>query len=259
MITALTIKDERPHGFCGRIRAVFSPYEINIKHINDKYLKLDMLHIKYIKKSGTVKFSKIKRAVQADFSEILCAKKERLPKKLGFKRFESSEYSRQLCVNSAEEYIRRLNREPSDLRISLYDPSGKFGGAAERLIKYTSTLKVATNAVRFYEAENERLMCEYGAAILIRDDIDELLPCDVLVAPQTITVPLSLSGTTAVFTGSRPRAPVGGIVYYSFEVPLPICFEGIKPAELSDTYFLSAMYTLGKMRWLGNIVPKIKK
>lgn len=256
MITALTIKRKQPHGIKGKCHAFFSPYEIKVKHIQNKSLKLNMLHITYIQKSGVVRFKKIKRAVRADFTETLCAYNEMLPRNLGFKRFESDEYSCRLCINSAEEYIRRLSCEPGSLRVSLYDPSGKFSNAAERLIKYTTSLKVATNARQFYEAENERLMCEYGAALLIRDKIDELFPCDILVVPQTITEPISAASTTIIFTGNRPKCSVSGIVYDSFEVALPACFEGIKPVELSDTYFLSALYSLEKMKWLGELMPE---
>lgn len=255
MITALTIKHEKPHGIREKFHALFYPYEIKVKHIQDKYLGLNMLHITYIQKSAVVRYKKIKRAVRADFTETLCAYNEKLPRNLGFKRFQSSEYSCQLCINSAEEYIHRLNRDPNDLRISIYDPSGKFSNAAERLIQYTTTLKVATSAKRFYETENERLMCEYGAALLIRDKINEILPCDILVVPQAITEPLLPSSTTHIFTGSHPKAYVSGIVHDSFEVSLPSCLEGIKPAELSNTYFLSALYTLEKMKWLANLVP----
>ncbi len=253
MITALTIKRIRPCGIKERFRAVFSPYEIKVKHIQDKYLGLNMLHITYIQKDSIVRFKKIKRAVHADFTETLCAYDVVLPRSLGFKRFDSTEYSCRLCINASEEYICRLGVKPDRLRISLYDPIGKFVNAAERLIGYTKSLKIATKALSFYEAENERLMCEYGATLLIRDKLDEVLPCDILVAPQTITEPISVTSSTVIFTGSTPKVSVGGIVYDSFKVSLPPCFEGIKPEELSNTYFLSALYSLEKMKWLGGL------
>ncbi len=255
MITALTVKRIRPCGIRERFRAVFSPYEIKVKHIQDKFLGLNMLHITYIQKDSAVRFKKIKRAVHAGFTETLCAYNVTLPRSLGFKRFESTEYSCQLCINAAEEYIRQLDAEPDELRISLYDLTGRFVNAAERLARYTKSLKIATKAISLYEAENERLMREYGAALLVRDRLGEILPCDILVAPQTITEPLSVTSGTAVFTGSPPKVSVGGIVYDRFEVPLPACFKEIKPEELSNTYFLSALYSLEKMKWLGGLCP----
>lgn len=254
MITVLTIKQQKPCELAGKFLALFSPYEIKVRHIRDKQLGLNMLHVKYIQKSGAVavRFKKIKRAVHADFTETVCACHVALPRSLGFKRFESEEFSCRLCVNAAEKFVRRLDHNSDELRISLYDPSGIFSYAAEQLVKYTSALKVATSARRFYEAENERLMCEYGAALLIRDRLSEILPCDVLIAPQTITEPIFSASTTHIFTGSRPKASVSGIVHDNFEATLPDCFKDIKPAELSDTYFLSALYSLEKMSWLIN-------
>lgn len=255
MITALTIKHEQPNGFRQKIRSLFSPYEINVKKIDDDYLGLDMIHITYIQKSGYVRFNKIKKAVRTDFSETLCLRSEKLPRKLGFKRFESPIFTRRLCINAAENYIKNLNRDPNELKISLFDPSGKFSFAAERLIKYTNSLQIATNAEKFYQAENERFMREYGASVLIHSNFYDVIPCDVLIAPQTITMPISCGNTMIIFTGSRPKVPVCGIVHDNFDVRLPVCLEEIKPKELSDTYFLSALYTLGKMKWLENLKP----
>lgn len=256
MITALTIKHEQPNGLKEKLRALFSPYEINIKRINDDYLGLELLHITYIQKSGKVRFNKIKKSVNADFHETLCSNSLSLPRKLGFKRFDNPMYIRRLCVNAAESYIKGLNRNPNELRISLFDPSGRFSFAAERLIKYTNSLQVATNAMKFYQSENERFMREYGATIFLHSNFYDIVPCDVLIAPQTITMPISCGSTMTIFTGSVPKAPVCGIVHDNFSVQLPVCLEEIKPKELSDTYFLSALYTLGKMKWLEQIPIK---
>lgn len=166
-----------------------------------------------------------------------------LPRKLGFKRFDNPMYIRRLCINAAEGYIKSLNCDPNELRISLFDPSGRFSFAAERFIKYTNSLQVATSAVRFYEAENERFMREYGATIFVHSNFYDVIPCDILVAPQTITMPISCGSTMTIFTGSRPKVPVCGIVHDNFSIRLPVCLEDIKPKELSDTYFLSALYT----------------
>lgn len=253
MITALTIKHEQPNGLKERFRALFSPYEINLKQIKDDYLGLEMVHITYIQKSGKVRFNKIKKSVNADFHETLCSNSVNLPRKLGFKRFDNPMYVRRLCINAAESYIKSLNRSPNELRISLFDPSGRFSFAAERLIKYTNSLQVATSAIRFYQSENERFMQEYGATIFVHSNLYDVIPCDILIAPQTITMPISCSSTMTIFTGSRPKAPVSGIVHDNFSVKLPVCLEDIKPTELSDTYFLSALYILGKMKWLEQI------
>ena len=56
MITALTIKHEQPNSLKERFRALFSPYEINVKRINDDYLGLEMIHITYVQKSGRIRF-----------------------------------------------------------------------------------------------------------------------------------------------------------------------------------------------------------
>lgn len=253
MITALTIKHEQPNSLKERFRALFSPYEINVKRINDDYLGLEMIHITYVQKSGRIRFGKIKRSVNADFHETVCSSGLSLPRKLGFKRFDNPMYIRRLCINAAESYIKSLNCDPNELRISLFDPSGRFSFAAERFIKYTNSLQVATSAVRFYEAENERFMREYGATIFVHSNFYDIIPCDILVAPQTITMPISCGSTMTIFTGNRTKVPVCGIVHDNFSVRLPVCLEDIKPKELSDTYFLSALYTLEKMKWLERI------
>ena len=108
MITALTIKHEQPNSLKERFRALFSPYEINVKRINDDYLGLEMIHITYVQKSGRIRFGKIKRSVNADFHETVCSSGLSLPRKLGFKRFDNPMYIRRLCINAAEAILRAL-------------------------------------------------------------------------------------------------------------------------------------------------------
>lgn len=241
MITALTIKNELPNSLRGKLRALFSPYEIKVRRISEKRFGFEMLHVTYVRKSGKIRFGKIKRSVHADFHETLCAREIKLPRKLGFVRFENPMYIRLLCINSAEDYIRKLNADPSKLRISLIDQSGRYSFAAESLIKFTSSLRIATNAADFYKAENERFMREYGAEALIYGSPRDIVPCDILVSPQVITTPISCGGRTVVFTSARPKAPVSGIVHDNFTVKLPPFLESIKPSELSDVYFMSAV------------------
>ena len=112
MITALTIKHEQPNSLKERFRALFSPYEINVKRINDDYLGLEMIHITYVQKSGRIRFGKIKRSVNADFHETVCSSSLSLPRKLGFKRFDNPMYIRRLCINAAESYITEHGFDP---------------------------------------------------------------------------------------------------------------------------------------------------
>ena len=99
----------------------------------------------------------------------------------------------------------------------------------------------------------DSFMREYGATIFVHSNFYDIIPCDILVAPQTITMPISCGSTMTIFTGNRPKVPVCGIVHDNFSVRLPVCLEDIKPKELSDAYFLSALYTLEKMKWLERI------
>ena len=66
-------------------------------------------------------------------------------------------------------------------------------------------------------------------------------------------MPLNPSAT--VLTVGEPDAPLNGEIYFSYSFRMPNGFADIKPPELSEEYFCSALYTLGAQYELGTIVP----
>ena len=58
-----------------------------------------------------------------------------------------------------------------------------------------------------------------------------------------------------VLTAGKPLVPLNGTVLWRYHFKMPDGFADIKPEELSEEYFCSALYTLGSQFELGSIVP----
>ena len=58
-----------------------------------------------------------------------------------------------------------------------------------------------------------------------------------------------------VLTAGKPLVSLNGTVLWRYHFKMPDGFADIKPEELSEEYFCSALYTLGSQFELGSIVP----
>ena len=105
-------------------------------------------------------------------------------------------------------------------------------------------------------AEYLRARCEeLGAAAVITRRREELSACGLVIAPRPVREPLPLREKAVVLTAGKPLVPLNGTVLWRYHFKMPDGFADIKPEELSEEYFCSALYTLGSQFELGSIVP----
>lgn len=255
MVTALTIKKQAPLSFSQRIKSLFAPYEIEGRHYTDKATGLNLIHITYTQKFGSVRFDRIKRFAKISFIDTVCDKNLRLPQKLGFTRFFDNKLMNRYAVSFALLTLEQAKINPHKIRLCLYDPYGLYVSYVQQLLQYSSVLKIYTKQDELYLSESSKAYAYCGVSPIICDSIQALAPCDILIAPYKIKQPVPTDKRTVIFTSGQPSSPVNGIIFDSYIAKLPSALKKIKPAELDDTYFMSALYSAGGLDWLGSTAP----
>lgn len=215
---------------------------------------VSLRHITYTSYSGEVHLDRTDSLVGTQRDRLLCSDKLVFPHSCGYRRFESAAFSARLCVNMALETLREC-RNAAELRLGIYDPQGTAADFLLHALEFCVEPVVITQNADTYQLVRERALNELGAAVSLTKQTEELERCDLLVAPARIHEALPLKPSAIVLTTGEPTKPLSGEIYYSYSFRMPNGFSSLKPAELSEEYFCSALYTLGGQYALGSIVP----
>ena len=254
MLTALTVKNiDREKGIKGLLmRLKRDSATVDVDRARGVYFK----HITYVSYGGKLHFEKLEKALGDSRFAIICDEKIKFPEKNNMKRFNNIDFSARLCTNFALNLLRECEFAEK-IKIGIYDTDGKNSDFLPYIMKYTSDVTVVTNSATCYHEVLENIMEEMGACAVVTQSTDELKNCDIIIAPQNITESFPVRDDALIFTVGRPKAEVGGQLYYKYCFKMPNGFDRIKPDELDTEYFCSALYTLGRQYQLGSIVPQL--
>lgn len=251
MITALSVKiPERRRGVRGwaqRLRG--DRVEVQTKEARGVTLR----HVVYTSYSGELRLEKTFRAVGSGCGSLLCSERLIFPRASGYRRFSSTAFSARLCANFALAALSRCQSAAS-LRIGIYDPAAVCADLLYPLLERCNDVAVVTAAAAPYLCEAQRALEEMGAAALVTKSRSALEDRDLIIAPQRVEEPLALH-EAVLLTAAKPDRETGGVQLYRYRFRMPNGFDQIKPHELSEEYFCSALYTLGAQYALGSIVP----
>ncbi len=252
MLTALSVnvpeKAEGLRRLANRLRR--DRVEVQVSRARGVSLR----HITYTSYSGEVRLDRADRLIGAQRSQLLCSDKLVFPVRSGYRRFSSRSFSARLCANMALEALRGC---PSAARLccGIYDPRGVASDYLLRSLSYCVNPIVIEGDNDVYSLTRERALTELGATVTVTKNRAELERCDFVLAPTGIDVPIQLKPEAVVLTAGEPSTPLNGEVYYQYSFRMPNGFDALKPKELSEEYFCSALYTLGAQYELGSIVP----
>ena len=252
MITALSVRiPESGEGikkFANKLRR--DKVEIKINRARGVALK----HITYTSFSGEVRLDRADRIIGEQRSQLLCSDKLIFPHRSGYRRFESQSFSSRLCANMALAVLKEFGQS-ADLRLGIYDPRAVAADFMLKSLEYCSNPIAVSYNHEPYTLARERALDELGASVTVTKNISELDKCDFIVAPANISERLPAKANTVILTVGDPSVPIGGECYGSYCFRMPNGFDTIKPHELSEEYFCSALYTLGAQYELGSIIP----
>lgn len=252
MITMLSVSvPEQKKGIVGIAKKLKKDkLRVEIKKARGVSLK----HITYTSYSGKVCLDKAGRIIGAQRTQLLCSEKLDFPLQSGYRRFKSDVFPARLCTNMALELLKTCKCSAT-LKVGIYDKSAVACDCLLGVLEYCSNAVVVTKNSKPYHFTAQRALDELGASALITKSVSELSGCDLIIAPCVIDEALPLSVKAVVLTLSRPKIKTGAAEYYRYHFRMPNGFDLIKPDELDEEYFCSALYTLGSQYELGSIVP----
>lgn len=254
MITSLNVyTPEKRKG----IRGIFDKLRrdrvcVEIKHARGVGVK----QLTYINRSGRLCLDKIDKAIGSQRTRLLCCENICFPKNSGYKRFYSPLFSARLSGNMAVQAL-SLCKNAKKMNVAVYDPDAGSTGLAGSLLEYTNNVSVITDNPEPYYEEINAIADETGACAVVTHSRNQLLNCNLIVAPFEIEEKLPVSSETVVLTAARPKNNVSGLVYFRYNFKMPNGFALLKPEGLSEEYFCSALYTLAAQYELGSIVPDL--
>lgn len=252
MLIVLDVEKAVHKNIAGRLRSLIHPYEITTRV--KKQNRVTVLYIRYSSHRGAVRFKKIYEYMIGAPKTILCSSELSL-EGTPFTRFESNELKKHLMMNLVTSIIRRLGHTAEQLKLGFYDPMAENSQLASRLLTDIPELTVVSDMPRFYERESERLTEEMGASFLVSNSPERLSGCDIVICPEKTEQRLPVSDNTLIFTTCKPRVSMKGTVIYEYLPEYPYRYERIKPSDIDEVYFLSALYSLCGVKELSELVP----
>ncbi len=211
-------------------------------------------HITYTSYNGKINIGKIDKYIGTQRNRLLCAEEYGFPKESGYKRFYSPKFASRLCTNMALKILEKC-KNSENITLGLYDPEGSLHGYLARVLEFCCEVYVITDCTEGYRAELDAVMDEFGATAVITKQREELGRCDFIIAPDEIAENLPVREDALVLAARSPKVGTKGLVFSKYYFKMPNGFDKIKPPELSEDYFCSALYTLGSQYELGSIVP----
>ncbi len=233
-----------------KIISFFKRSEVNKTIIKEN--GVCVLSVDYKQYYGKINFEKIYDLTIGNPKTILCSKDISL-KNTPFTRFDNKDYNRKMMENFICNILKNTNTE--NLSVSFYDPEGDYASLAEMIIDYIPRLRIVSNIPRFYENESDRITEKNGASYIVDNSIQTIAPCDILIAPSSVNIPVPTGSDTLIFTPTRPPVPVRGIVIYDYYPEIPLWCKRIKPDYIEDNYFLSGLYSLCDRYELSHLHP----
>ena len=254
MITALTVNlPEKRKGILGiadKIRR--DKVDIKLKKARGVSLK----HITYTSYSGKIKLQYIDHLIGVQRNRLVCVENLAFPQNSGYRRFSAPDFSCRLCTNMALSALKDCEQS-ENLCVGIYDPEGYSADVIFEVLKYCSDVRIITDNSELYRPELERAMEEFGATAILTENRSEIDNCNFIIAPTQICEVLPIKIDSVVLTVGCPKEKVSGLVYHKYYLRVPKGFDLLKPAELDDEYFCSALYSLAAQYELGSVVPTL--
>lgn len=216
---------------------------------------VSLVYVTYTSYNGKVKLDKLSGIVGSQRGRILCENWVEFSQNSGFVRFESDLFKKRLCTNMVYQILKAS--DGSGINLGIYDPQASVSDFLLNALEYCKNVTVVTDESRMYQIQLNRALDELGATAVITSKADELGNCNLVIAPSAINEALSLKSSAVVLTTQKPALPISGLVYYNYSFKIPSSLAQIKPENLSDEYFCSALYTLENQYELGSIAPDL--
>lgn len=159
------------------------------------------------------------------------------------------------CINAFIKILKLSGDKSKNVSIALLDLTGKYANLLNELILYSNNISVISNNLEVYLRKQKEFLKSFGASVTINNNVNWLFKTKVLLAPDKIRISLPLKQSSVTFTSERSAVPLKGTVYSKYKFPTFSVLKDILPDEISQEYFLFALYDICKKKEFGNLTP----
>ncbi len=177
-----------------------------------------------------------------------------IPEDAFIKRFLPGEFSLRLLVNTVNRAVEDSHIELYQRMVGLVDPAGQHQKLVLELVKHFTTVKVFTRSPGRYEVFCRQMMEYYGVAVLVYDSAASLEDCILVLSPGQSS-DCKLPRDCPVATAGEP-AGCGGVQVSHLACCADEAVLRQLPPGMNPTYFLAALYELGRQRELGGLAAE---
>lgn len=193
---------------------------------------------------GKIPWKEIKENSPSDKFMLPFEIKDRAP----LEELQPKVLPRIMLLNSAVDYMEKMNLSPSKTQLTVVDPKGIYLNCFYPLIKLASLITVVTHKEEEYTLLSDRLFESYGISLMLRRDYSDMgrENCFLLDYDGN-NIPLSFKGTAfskekKYLLNGKSLTP-GGFV-------LPSEYERLWQKNTDKLKFASALYELCKVQEL---------
>ncbi len=178
------------------------------------------------------------------------------PPNSGLIRFRDNAFQKKITDNFAFEVLRTMEN-PHKLRIAFFDIDGSQRDFVDKLCEFTDNFIIITAEKNKYFEISEKMMEEKGVSLVLTNRIDRMKDAQLVIAPSRIMRIIDLSPKSIVLTGEKPCFDISAQCYFGYKAEVPSAYAEFMPKGMDEIYFLSCLYSKGRIRSLVKTIPKV--
>lgn len=172
----------------------------------------------------------------------LLLREDILPEKFAhLKRFESKNFHKILCVNSALKALSLIPPMRMPAEVAVIDLNGSCASHITPLPKYCRGIKIITARDGAYERFKAHAMEEYGCAVMTGDNISRAFESPVVIMPNGSQRAIAFSRNTLIFA-PNPENIYSSKVLVPEGINLKSKYLNLVPKDIPPAYFAAALY-----------------
>ncbi len=202
-----------------------------------------------------IDWDEISRLAGRDRTRLVLDPSVPIPEDVFIKRFVPGEFALRLLANTANQAVDDSRIELYQRTVGLLDPEGRCQKLVLELVKHFTAVKVYTQAPGRYQVFCRQMLEYYGVAVMVYDAPQSLDDCILVLSPGGCSIGCRLPSDCPVVTAEEPE-DCGGIPVSHLACAGGQAILGQLPPGMSPTYFLAALYELGRQRQLGSLAAE---
>ena len=188
------------------------------------------------KHHGKIPWKKLETCLGILRDNILIPDDITIPEGINITKFSPDILPRLMLMNSATDYITNHKQIFQNKSLTVFDEKGIYTQYIEKLLPCFGNIKIVTDGTDIYLSLSQRLLETYGFSLIISEE--ENFNSDVIIT-HSCKVPLYFNGI--VFTNEK-KYIMNAMVCYGNEINLPNQYESLRPQNIEDILFASALY-----------------